>query len=164
MLVVERETCVKKLFHFDAPRGEYQADAAVVWCFDHRFNLAVRKFLKRAGIAELDSIQIAGGTKSLASPARESDREFVLDQIRTSIRLHRTKKVMLMLHTDCGGYGGLAKFGGDAQAEIEHYQSEFEKAVSVLRTAVPNVQVETYYVNFDGVCTLDEIPHTASIR
>jgi hypothetical protein len=28
---------MKKAFHFDAPRERYHCDAAVIWCFDNRF-------------------------------------------------------------------------------------------------------------------------------
>jgi hypothetical protein len=37
---------MKKIFHFDAPRERYQCDAAVIWCFDNRFDIGFRKFLK----------------------------------------------------------------------------------------------------------------------
>src|SRR6476661_8925358 len=98
---------MRKVFHFDSPRNKYQCDAAILWCFDNRFDLAFRKFLMRNGIVNTDPIKIAGGAKSLASPEQESDREFVLDQIRKSIRLHDTRHVILMVHSDCGAYGGL---------------------------------------------------------
>ena len=104
---------MQKLFHFDAPREKYQCDAAVVWCFDNRFDAGFRKFLKRIGVYNSDPIKIAGGAKSLASPDHEGDREFVIEQIRKSIRLHGANRVVLMLHSDCGAYGGLAGgFGG----------------------------------------------------
>lgn len=37
---------MKKVFHFDAPREKYHCDAAVVWCFDNRFQLGFTKFLR----------------------------------------------------------------------------------------------------------------------
>ncbi|MFZ0772769.1 MAG: carbonic anhydrase [Candidatus Sulfotelmatobacter sp.] len=109
---------MKKVFHFDAPREKYHCDAAILWCFDNRFELGFRKFLKRIGVVNSDPIKIAGGAKCLASPEHEADREFVLEQIRKSTRLHGTRRVILMVHSDCGAYGGLAGgFGGDARAE-----------------------------------------------
>jgi hypothetical protein len=143
---------LKKVFHFEAPRERYQCDAAVLWCFDNRFDLGFRKFLKRIGVVNSDPIKIAGGAKSLASPERETDRDFVLEQIRTSIRLHDTTRVILMTHSDCGAYGGLAGgFKGDAQAEAAHHQRELALAAKNLLEAIPGIEVHGYFVDFDGV-------------
>jgi len=143
---------MKNVFHFDAPRERYQCDAAIIWCFDNRFELGFRKFLKRVGVANSDPIKIAGGAKSLASPDLERDREFVLEQIRKSIRLHGTRRVILMVHSDCGAYGGLAEgFGGDAQAEAAHHLVELRRAAENLRKAIPGVEVDAYFVDFEGV-------------
>lgn len=142
---------MKKVFHFDAPRERYQCDAAIVWCFDNRFDLGFRKFLKRCGITNSDPIKIAGGAKSLASPELESDRQFVLDQIRQSMRLHGTGRVILMLHSDCGAYGGLPAFGGDPRAEAAHHHDELRAAAESLRKAIPEVQISGYFMDFEGV-------------
>ncbi|MFZ0296719.1 MAG: carbonic anhydrase [Candidatus Sulfotelmatobacter sp.] len=143
---------MKKVFHFDSPREKYSCDAAVLWCFDNRFDLAFQKFLKRIGVVYSDPIKIAGGAKSLASPELETDREFVLEQIRKSMRLHDTKRVILMVHSDCGAYGGLAEgFGGDAQAESAHHQRELALAAANLAKAIPGIEIQAYFVDFDGV-------------
>src|SRR5579885_1560760 len=142
---------MKKVFHFEAQRSNYECDAAVVCCFDNRFRLAFNKFLKRCGIENPDVIRVAGGAKCLASPEPESQREFVTGQIRTSIRLHKTKRVILMVHSDCGGYGGLARFDGDALREREHHREELERAAEYLRERFPDLQVGTYFVDFEGV-------------
>jgi len=149
------ESAMQKVFHFDSPREKYHCDAAVIWCFDNRFEIGFRKFLKRRGIFSSDPIKIAGGAKSLASPEHESDREFLLDQIRKSIRLHGTKHVILMLHSDCGAYGGLAAFGDNAQREAEHHSHELKKAAENLRSAIPVVEISGYFVNFEGVYEAD---------
>ena len=46
---------MKKVFHFDAPREKYHCDAAILWCFDNRFELGFRKFLKRIGVVNARS-------------------------------------------------------------------------------------------------------------
>jgi hypothetical protein len=57
-----------------------------------------------------------------------------------------------MVHTDCGAYGGLAQaFGGDARKEAEHHERELHLAAASVLQAIPNVQVETYFVDFEGV-------------
>jgi Putative carbonic anhydrase len=149
--VIVEESSMKKVFHFDAPREKYHCDAAILWCFDNRFELGFRKFLKRIGVINSDPIKIAGGAKVLASPDHESDREFVFDQIRKSIRLHGTRRVILMLHSDCGAYGGLTAFRGDASAEAAHHLRELQQAAANLKAAIPEIAVEGYFVDFEGI-------------
>lgn len=147
---------MQKVFHFDAPREKYHCDAAIIWCFDNRFQLGFSKFLKRRGVLNSDPIKIAGGAKCLASPEHETDREFVLDQIRKSIRLHGTKLVILMLHSDCGAYGGLAgSFGNDARREAEHHEEELRRAAECLQTAIAGIDVEAYFVDFEGIWAVE---------
>lgn len=153
---------MKKVFHFDAPREKYHCDAAILWCFDNRFELGFRKFLKRIGVAYSDPIKIAGGAKCLASPDLESERQFVLDQIRKSIRLHGTRRVILMVHSDCGAYGGLAgAFRGDAKAEAIHHERELQLAAANLRAAIPGIEVQGYFVDFEGIWDVEVNPEQA---
>ncbi len=143
---------MKKVFYLDAPREKYHCDAAILWCFDNRFELGFRKFLKRIGVINSDPIKIAGGAKVLVSPEHESDREFVLEQVRKSIRLHGTKRVILMLHSDCGAYGGLADgFRGDAEAEASHHERDLQQAAVNLKAAIPGIEVQAYFVDFEGI-------------
>ncbi len=146
---------MQKLFHFDAPREKYQCDAAVVWCFDNRFDAGFRKFLKRIGVINSDPIKIAGGAKSLASPEHETDREFLIEQIHKSVQLHGASRVILMLHSDCGAYGGLARFHDDRDAEREHHRRDMAAAKVNLAAAIPGVQVEGYFVDFEGVWSVE---------
>jgi hypothetical protein len=147
---------MKKVFHFDAPREKYLCDAAIVWCFDNRFQLGFAKFLKRLGVLNSDPIKIAGGAKCLASPDHEGERQFVLQQIRTSIRLHGTTLVILMLHSDCGAYGGLdGRFNGNPSVEAEHLCEELRRAARSLHNAIPGIQVQAYFVDFEGVWAVD---------
>src|SRR5438876_305399 len=142
---------MRKILHFDSPRKQYHCDASVVSCFDNRFEAAGRKLLKRIGVTQPDPIRIAGGAKSLASPEEEFHRAFVLDQIRKSIRLHGTERAILVLHADCGAYGGLAgRFQGDAEAESAHYGAELAQASAFLKSAIPGLLVECFVLNFEG--------------
>ena len=107
-------------------------------------------------MANSDPIKIAGGAQCLASPELESEREFVLAQIRKSMQLHGTRRVILMLHSDCGAYGGLdGGFGGDAAAERAHHHEELRRAAENLARAIPGVEVTAYFVDFEGVWEAD---------
>lgn len=128
----------------------------MVACFDHRFDRVLRKFLKRIQIVNPDPIIVAGGAKSLASPEHEADREFLVAQIEKSIRLHGTDRVILLLHSDCGAYGGLHMlFNGDKAAEVDHHRRELRLAYATLKEAFPVVSVECYFLDFAGVWQLD---------
>ena len=142
---------MRKVFHFDSPPEPYAADAAVLCCFDYRINRAVRKFLKKQGIEKADMIIVAGGAKTLASPRNDFERDFILEQVRMSIRLHQTKRVLVMSHSDCATYGGLAHFKGDQAAEAAHHRSELLRAADLVTADFPGISVEPYFVKFDGV-------------
>lgn len=146
---------MRKIFHFASPPGPYVADAAVLCCFDHRISLAVRKFLKRQGIERPDMIIVAGGAKTLASPRNPFEQDFILEQVRMSIRLHQTNRVLVMSHSDCATYGGLAHFKGDRDAEAKHHRSELLRAKDLLAATFANISVEPYFVKFDGVWQLN---------
>ncbi|MFA6495248.1 MAG: carbonic anhydrase [Candidatus Paceibacterota bacterium] len=136
-------------------KEHYQAEAVIVWCYDHRAWQALLDFLKEQGIQDFDLVSIAGGVKSLASPAKESDRDFVLGQIATSARLHHTQKVILMNHADCGGYGGSEACGGAGEKEFAFHVLELEKAGAKVREVLPDLSVEKVIVTFKGATILD---------
>ena len=146
---------MQKVLHFDSPRDRYQCDASVVGCFDNRFEALNRKLLKRIGVVQPDPIKIAGGAKSLASPDHEFHRTFVMDQIHKSMRLHGTERVILKVHSDCGAYGGLAHFHGDAAAEADHHCAELRRAAQFLKREIPSLRIDCYFLNFEGAWTVE---------
>jgi len=145
---------MKKVFHFESQRETYVADAVVLCCFDFRINQAVRKFLRRRGVQSPDMIVIAGGAKTLASPRNDFERDFILEQVRLAMRLHRASRMLLMSHSDCATYGGLAAFQGDPKVEAAHHKKELQRGVDLLKENFPTLAVEPYFVNFEGVWEL----------
>ncbi len=140
-----------KIFHFDSAPDPYVADAAVLTCFDQRIRSTVNKFLQRRGILRPDMIVVAGGAKTLASPRNDFERDFILEQVRMSVLLHKTQRVFLMCHSDCATYGGLAAYKGDRPAEAEHHQQELKRAAQLVNENFPALQVECFFVNFEGI-------------
>jgi len=149
---------MKRIFQFDSPAEPYIADAAVLCCFDQRIRLVINRFLERQKIMKPDMIVVAGGAKTLASPRNDFERDFILEQVRLSVKLHRTSRVLLMSHSDCATYGGLAAFGGDSQAEAVHHKEELKRAVGLLNQAFPALAVEPYFVRFDGIWEILDYP------
>jgi carbonic anhydrase len=139
---------------FDSPKEHYTADACVVWCFDDRFYKLLKAFGKQEGFAHIDLVKIAGGAKALASTdAASPDRDFVLNQIKTSARLHGTKRVVLMLHRDCGAYGGSKGFA-DAEAERDELVKQLHQTRDFVKKELqdgPGISVDAYLAEFDGL-------------
>src|SRR3989344_2843613 len=79
----------------------YHADALILWCFDARFSRALDLLVKKKRLKMVDIVKVAGGAKD----ARNS---YVLSQIEKSFQLHHPKEVYLMIHEECGAYGGKA--------------------------------------------------------
>ncbi len=96
-------------------------------------------------------VVIAGGPKGLASPRNDFERDFVLNQIRLAADLHRASRVILISHSDCGAYGGLAAFGGDQRTERAHHQNELQRASDTVKAAFANFAVECFFVDFEGL-------------
>jgi hypothetical protein len=133
---------MERVFYFDSPREVYRADACVITCFDARFELAVRKFLKRRGVVTFDHVKIPGGVKSLAAPECDADRDLVLRMVRTSMRLHGSERVLIVAHRDCGAY---------PDAPVDVVMADAMRAAEVLRASEPSLAVECYFADFDGV-------------
>jgi carbonic anhydrase len=142
---------MEKTFHFDSSPDAYVADAAVLCCFDQRIRLTVNKFLQRQKIVRPDMIVVAGGAKTQDSPRNDLERDFILEQVRMSILLHKTTQVFLMSHSDCATYGGLAAFGGDREREATHHKAELNRASRLIKDKFPDIEVRCFFVNFEGV-------------
>jgi len=133
---------MEKLFHFDCATEVYQADACVLSCFDHRFDMAMRKFFRKRGFGAVDHIRIPGGAKALAAPGEDSHRDFVLAMVRTSLRLHQPERLLILGHNDCGAYAG---------APVEAITADVARAAEIVRSAEPSLAVECCFCDFDGI-------------
>jgi carbonic anhydrase len=148
---------VARRFWFETPAGNYRAGACVISCFDARFELVTRKFVKRRGVVLADHVRVAGGARALAS--QEGDGAFLIGQVQLSMRLHHTDRVILVAHSDCGAYGGLEAFGGDADREQAAHRADLARAAEALRAAVPGIAVECWFADFSGVWEVSEIKY-----
>ncbi len=146
------DTGKKPFLKFRTKEDHYTADACVVWCYDDRFYGVLKKFGKKQRFGNIDLVKVAGGAKGLVAEgdAPSAEREFLIAQIKTSVRLHHAKRIVLMLHRDCGAYGGTKAFP-DAAAEKERHAAHLKTAKEYVMREVPAVPVETYFADFDGL-------------
>ena len=141
---------MKQIFSCSCSAEHYSADACVIWCFDDRFSNTLTRYSAHQGWHNFDLVKVAGGAKDLASPDSESSREFLLDQIDKSIKLHHPKKIVLMMHKDCGACNG--------RTESSYYEEQLNLArlslMSHLADDHAEIEIESVYVDFDGVSVL----------
>ncbi|HUZ93139.1 MAG TPA: hypothetical protein VNG29_04055 [Candidatus Paceibacterota bacterium] len=140
---------MEKILSFESGKEHYEADAFIAWCFDDRFSPLLAELKK--GFGHSDDEKFAGGAKELAS----SDPSAHLDQIRKSILLHKTKRVVLMVHMDCGAYGGSKKFNNNHKAEQDYLASELNAAEQNVKKEFPDIEVEKVIADFDGLYKID---------
>lgn len=143
---------MKKITSCHCSEHHYKASACIVWCFDDRFTKSLEKIIRCYKIKNYDLVKVAGGAKSLAIPGNSSDKDFILKQIQTSIKLHNAQKIILMTHSDCGAYGGLKAFGNDPDKETEFHKKELENAKKFLEENISqNLKIETIFVDFKSI-------------
>ena len=141
----------KYVYQEDAETEHYHAEVFTVRCFDNRYWKQFKHFIKDRGMGHIDTESVAGGAKIFASPEKDGDSDFMLRELQKSELLHHTKKVMLFTHSDCGAYGGLARFNGDKDAEFLFHEGELHRATEVVRDKFPHLKVAAYFMNQEGI-------------
>lgn len=140
---------MEKVLSWESSKDHYHAHACIFWCFDDRLWKLRNEFIKKKGFKHVDLVQVAGGAKALAEEGTPAQR-FLLDQAAASVRLHGTDLFIPTLHVDCGAMGGSKAFG-TRSVENEHHRAALEKIEEVLKREFPQVRVERYIPDFDGL-------------
>lgn len=138
---------------FESPKEHYDAEACIVWCYDARFSELYDAFLTARGFvkSKIDLVKCAGGAQALAA-ASGPDHEVFSSQVTKSIKLHHTDRVILMVHMDCGGYGGSKVFDNDHQKEWDHHVAELKKAADFISATFSEIKtIECWLADFDGL-------------
>lgn len=143
---------MKKILHHKVPKDHYHADACVIWCFDDRFSMLFESFKKAMKFKNIDLVKVAGGAKVLATPQAEPEEKYILGQIEKSIKLHHTKRIALMVHSECGAYG---KQFENIRAEQKFYLNELQKAKRTVQKFLKQIHrekpVDAYYADFSAL-------------
>ena len=125
-------------------------------CFDARIRGVTEDLLRRQLIDRPDMVIVAGGALRLASPRNSFDRDFILQQIGLGIQLHQAKRLLLMSHSDCATYGGLASFNHNADKERAHHRQQLCSASAIAQAAFPALAIDRLFITFDGVYSVEE--------
>lgn len=127
----------------------HHCKALIIHCMDFRLGSATKAYLEQNNLLnDCDVVSVAGAAKSLVSPAKESDREFLMRQIGLSQKLHGIGEVVLMNHTDCGAYGGRAAFASRDEERKKH-SDDLRAAAEVIKKENPSLAVRTLVADIE---------------
>ncbi len=124
-------------------KKKYQA--MVLSCIDPRFQSIVFNYLKKRKLnGKYSLFSIAGAAIGVTAPKFKKWHKTFWDNLETSIKLHKIKKLIVINHRDCGAakiVNGKKKFGNFIETKI--HENSFTKIKNRLKNKYPNLKIET---------------------
>lgn len=126
---------------------QHKAQAVALFCIDFRFKDAVLNFLKRElNLTDLDIVALAGATKSILASPDSPEFKTVIKQFEISLSLHKTEKIVIVDHADCGAYGGKKVFK-NVKEERDFHIKNLKKAKAILVKHFPKKEIVLVYAD-----------------
>jgi hypothetical protein len=115
---------------------KHECPLAVIKCVDFRFREADQEFVEKGlGFSDFDLYAWPGSAKDvLKNNGFKTD--FIDKIITVSKNMHSIKKLLLLWHWDCGGYGGSKKFNSPEEEE-ETYIKDLTTVKEILARELP---------------------------
>ncbi|HHT9144763.1 MAG TPA: carbonic anhydrase [Candidatus Wunengus sp. YC61] len=117
-------------------------DTLLITCIDYRYAFANQEFINETlGLKDnYDHISIPGSIYNLVNPETQ---DLLFSKFSLSVKLHLIKRVVIISHRDCGGYGGSASFGSEI-SEYETLCDDLRKARALLIEKYPTLEVKLF--------------------
>jgi carbonic anhydrase len=96
-------------------------------------------------IGDCDVVSVAGSSKSIVDGS-EQLRDYLLDQIKTSITLHNCQQVFLLHHSDCGAYRNSYNFSSPEEEKTKQ-EEDMEKAKKIIKNKFPEIDILKVWAN-----------------
>ena len=124
----------------------------VINCSDFRFAKATQELInEKIGLkGDYDYFSIPGSIRNMLN---KETRKLVMDTFGISVRLHQVKRVIIISHEDCIGYGGEKVFGSHEE-EYKTITKDLKKARRLMRLRFDNLEVYLFYgriIDSDGI-------------
>ena len=124
-------------------KKKYQA--MVLSCIDPRFQPIVFNYLKKRKLnGKYSAFSIAGAAIGVTAPKFRKWHKTFWDNLETSIKLHKIKKLIVINHRDCGAakiINKKKKFDNFYETQI--HVNSFTKIKNRLNNKYPNLKIET---------------------
>jgi carbonic anhydrase len=122
--------------------------AMVLSCIDPRFQVPVFKFMKKKNlIGKYSSFTIAGSAVGVTHSKFKKWHQAFLDNLGTSIKLHKIKKLIVVNHEDCGA----VKLAENKKNYIEEdvHNNSFRKLERIINKKFPKLKLEFYIIKLN---------------
>jgi len=125
--------------------------AMVLSCIDPRFQPIVYNYLKRKKlIGKYSAFTIAGSAIGVTAPKFKKWHKTFWDNLETSIKLHKIKKLIVINHRDCG----VAKIINGKKIlnknnELIIHKISFIKIKKKVKNKYPNLNIETNLISLN---------------
>ncbi len=118
-------------------------EAMVLSCIDPRFQPKVYKYLKNKKLSgKYSSFTIAGGAIGVTAKRFKKWHSTFLDNLSTSIKLHKIHKLIVINHKDCGAakiVNGKKKFNSVVENRI--HKESFKKIKKIVNKKFPSLKI-----------------------
>jgi carbonic anhydrase len=118
-------------------------EAMVLSCIDPRFQPKVYKYLKAKKLTgQYSSFTIAGAAIGVTNKKFKKWHSTFWENLATSIKLHKIKKLIVINHKDCGAakiINGKKKFNSLIEDKI--HEESFKKIKKILKKKHPNIKI-----------------------
>ncbi|MBI2463124.1 MAG: hypothetical protein HYV65_02725 [Candidatus Spechtbacteria bacterium] len=124
--------------------SSHSCPATVVMCMDFRFVKATQEFVqKNLATPNFDLLIAPGCIKGLLQEG--TLKNYLLENIALSIKLHLTHELVLVCHSTCGAYGI-----PDRAQEHEQQEKDLAEAAKILTESFPSLSIHACIANGDA--------------
>ena len=117
--------------------------AMVLSCMDPRFQPIVYNYLKRIKLTgKYSAFTIAGAAIGVTHPKFKKWHSIFLDNLSTSIKLHKIRKLIVVNHMDCGAAKMTKKNPLQNKEEIDIHKNSFKKLNKIVKKKFSNLKIE----------------------
>jgi len=125
--------------------------AMVLSCIDPRFQPIIYSYLKKKKLnGKYSSFTIAGAAIGVTASKFKKWHKTFWDNIETSIKLHKIKKLIVINHRDCGAakiINGKKEFSKINETKV-HINS-FQKIKKKFKNKYPNLKIELKLISIN---------------
>ena len=131
-------------------KKKYQA--LVLSCIDPRFQTTVFNYLKKRKLnGKYSSFTIAGSAIGVTAPKFRKWHKTFWENLETSIKLHKIKKLIVTNHRDCGAakiVNGKKEFSKINETKV--HKNSFQKIKKIFKKKYPKLRIELKIISLNS--------------